>query len=329
MTGIRSAAVTGAAGFLGAHLVQGLGWRGAEVLPLVHEVDERAPPGARSLAEVLAEPSILTRAGVEVLVHSAAVRHRYGVDAGTYRGSNVDLVEHAIRACAVAGVPRFVLVSSVGVFGFPSRLPVTEEHPYAPRTLYSATKVEAEQRSRVVAREVGVELVIARPTIVYGPGDHNGMLGKMVNMIRAGSYRVVGSGQNELHHTHVDDIVEGLWLTASHPAAAGHDFILAGPETTTLARLSELVARAVGRELPRVRVPGPIARAVAMAIDVAAYRGVAFTRREPPVNSEKLDVMTLPIRFDSSKAGRLLGYAPSVGYEAGIERTLGTITPGR
>jgi nucleoside-diphosphate-sugar epimerase len=320
VSAIAGAAITGAAGFLGAHLVRGFEARGVRVLPLVRTVADRSPSGARELDAVLTDPSGLE--GIEVLVHAAAVRHRYGVEASTYRASNVDLVERVMRAAATARVKRFVLVSSVGVYGFPSRLPVTEAHPYAPRTLYSATKVEAEMRARRTADEVGLELCIARPTIVYGPGDRNGMLDKMAGMIRAGAYRVVGPGDNLLHHTHVDDVVEGMWLAATRPEAAGEHFIVAGPETITLSRLSELVARAVGRSLPRARVPSALARAVATVVDVAAYRGLAFTTREPPVNHEKLDVMTLPIWFDITKARRVLGYAPRVGYEEGVVRTL-------
>jgi nucleoside-diphosphate-sugar epimerase len=313
-------AITGAAGFIGGHLVRGFDARGASVVPLVRAVTAQSPASARPLEEILEVPSLLR--GVDVLVHSAAVRHRYGVDEAAYRSSNVDLVERTLVASASAGIRRFVLVSSVGVYGFPTRLPVTERYPYAPRTLYSGTKVEAEMRARRVARDLGLELVIARPTIVYGVGDRNGMLDKMAGMIRAGVYRVVGPGDNVLHHTHIDDIVDGLWLTATHSAAAGEDFILAGPETTTLHDLSERVARAVGRELPHRRVPSSVARAVATVVDVATYRRLAFVRREPPLNHEKLDVMTLPIAFDITKARRVLGYAPTVGYEEGIMRTL-------
>jgi nucleoside-diphosphate-sugar epimerase len=320
MSVIGSAAITGAAGFIGAHLARGFEARGARVLPLVRAVEERSPAGASALESVLADPAAL--AGVDVVVHAAAVRHRHGVEASTYRASNIDLVDRVLRAAATARVRRFVLVSSVGVYGFPSRLPITEDHPYAPRTLYSATKVEAEMRARRTSRELGIQLCIVRPTIVYGPGDRNGMLDKMAAMIRAGAYRVVGSGDNVLHHTHVDDVVEGVWLASTRPEAAGDHFILAGPETITLARLSEIVARAVGRPVPRGHVPSALARAVATVVDVAAHRGVAFTSREPPVNHEKLDVMTLPICFDIAKARTLLGFAPRVGYEEGVMRTL-------
>ena len=319
------AAVTGAAGFIGGHLVRGLEARGARVLPLVREVQGRSPAGARALEEALARPSIL--AGNDVVVHAAAVRHRPGVDALTYRASNVDLVERVLRAAGEARVRRVVFVSSVGVYGFPARLPVTEEHPYAPRTLYAATKVEAEIRARRVAREVGVDLCIVRPTIVYGPGDRNGMMDKMAAMIRSGLYRVVGPGDNVLHHTHIDDIVEGIWLAATRSEAVGDHFILAGPETITLGELSEIVARAVGRPLPKRHVPAGIARAVATVIDVASHRGVTLGGREPPINHEKLDVMTLSVFFDTAKARTRLGYAPRVRYEEGVLRTVRGVWP--
>lgn len=315
----RAVAITGAAGFLGAHTVDGFRGRGVVVLPLVRAASPADPAGARVVAEVLERPDML--AGIDVVIHAAAVRHRYGVGTSDYRASNVELALQMMRAAAAASVRRFVLVSSVGVYGFPAALPIDESFPYAPRTLYSATKVEAETRARSLAAELGLSLVIARPTIVYGPGDRNGMMDKMAAMIRAGTYRVVGSGRNVLHHTHIDDIVLGLWLAATRPEAASDDFIFAGPETTTLGELSALVARAVGRRLGAIHVPLRFARAVARVVDAAAKHNVAFTTREPPINDEKLDVMTLPVAFDVAKARRLLGYAPRVGYEEGVRRT--------
>jgi UDP-glucose 4-epimerase len=319
-------AVTGAAGFLGGSLVKRWRAQGHDVLPLVRAVDERAPRGSVPLESALAAPEALR--GVDVLVHAAAIRHRHGVDARAYRASNVDLVERLVRASA-GRVRRFVHVSSVGIYGFSRDLPVRETHPPAPRTLYGATKIEAEKLVRALGEEHDLEVVIVRPTIVYGPGDTNGMLDKMARMIRAGTYRIVGSGDNVLHHTYVDDIGQGIDCAATSPEAAGEDFILAGPETITLKALSELVAETLGKRLPRVHVPLALARAVAAVVDVAQYRGIAFAKpadeggREPPINSEKLDVMTLPISFDASKAKARIGFRPRVGYREGVPLALG------
>lgn len=313
-------AVSGAAGFLGSHLVRGFDARGARVLPLVRAVDGRSPASARPLADVLLDAGALSR--IDVFVHAATPRHRPDADAMVHRATNVELVEHAVRACAKAGVSRFVFVSAVGVYGYPPALPVTETYPYAPRTPYAAGKVEAELRAKRVSRDLPIELVVARPSIVYGPGGEGGFLDRMAALIRRATYRVVGSGDNPLHHAYVDDVVEGLWLASTHAAAAGEDFIVAGPETTTLGALSALVAKAVGHELPRRHVPVAVARAVATAFDAASQSGVAFTRREAPLTHEKLDALTLPIAYDLAKARRLLGFAPSVGYEEGVMRTL-------
>jgi nucleoside-diphosphate-sugar epimerase len=148
------------------------------------------------------------------------------------------------------------------------------------------------------------------------------MLPKLATMIRAGRYLIVGDGQNSLHHTHVDDAVEGIRRAALIQAAAGEDMILAGPETITLERLSRLVASLVGADVPRVHVPGWLARAVATGVAVASYRQVSFAQRELPVQHDKLDVMTLPIAFDTCKARRLIGFDPRVRYAEGLERTL-------
>jgi 2-alkyl-3-oxoalkanoate reductase len=312
--GIASAAIVGAGGFLGTHLVRGFEARGARVLPLVRQVEERSPAGARAFAEAFDDPSLL--AGVGVVVHVAAVGARHGLDASSERTANLDLLERAMVLTAKAGVPRFVLVSSVGVYGYPSRLPVTEDHPYAPRTAHAAIRVEAEMRARRAARDQ------ARPTEVYGPGARQGLLVAMAAMIGAGAYRVVGAGDNVLHHMHVDDAVEGLWLAATHPDAAADHFILAGPETTTLARFSELVSRALHRPLPRRHVPAGLARVVATLVDVAAYRGMAFLSRDPPLVHAKLDGLTLSLWFDIARAQGRLGFEPRVTYEEGVMRTL-------
>jgi nucleoside-diphosphate-sugar epimerase len=319
----RRVVVTGAAGFLGSHLVSRARAAGSAVLEVVRETPpgDVSATGARvAIGRLLAEPRVLD--GTDVLVHAAAIRHRHGADPAAYRASNVDLTEALLRAAA-GRVRRFVHVSSVGVYGFPppERLPIDERAPFAPRTLYSQTKIDAEKLVRRLAPELGVPFTIVRPTIIYGPGDTNGMLDKLAAMIRRGTYRVIGAGQNVLHHTYVDDVCGAVEALAVSEEAAGEDFIVAGPETVTLARLGELVASALGRRIPRVHVPISVARAIATGVDVAAYRGAAFTSREPPINNEKLDVMTLSVAFDASKA-RAAGFTPRVGYEEGIARTL-------
>jgi len=316
-------AISGAAGFLGKHLVRRARARGDTVFPLVHARTATSAADDRPLGEFLEDRGV---DGLDAFIHAAAVRHRHGVPPGAYREANVDLVALAARAMA-GRTSRFVLVSSVGVYGWPSRLPISEATPFAPRTTYSETKVLAEERLRAIAPDLGLGVTIVRPSIVYGPGDTNGMLDKMARMIAARRYAVIGDGRNVLHHVFVDDVVDGILLAAEHPAAAGEGFILAGPETTTLGELSRHVAEAVGAPLPPFAIPLRAARAVASVIDAATRLGLAYGRAEPPVNHEKLDVMTLPIAFDITRARGVLGYDPRVGYREGVPLAVGRTGP--
>src|SRR5690349_9146247 len=114
---LSKVAITGAAGFLGRHLVSRFRDQGVEVLPLVREAGE----GATSVDQVLSTPDLL--AGCDAVVHAAAIRHRHGVSAAEYRASNIGLTERLLRAAA-GRVRRFVHTSSVGVYGFPGDLPI-------------------------------------------------------------------------------------------------------------------------------------------------------------------------------------------------------------
>lgn len=310
----RKIAVTGARGFLGSHLVRRAAADGATVVA----IGRASAPGVISSEDVLRDPSALD--GTDVFIHSAAIRHRHGSAAKAYRASNVDLVEALFRAAA-GRIGRFVFVSSVGIYGFPADLPVRETTKLAPRTLYSQTKIEAEKLVRELGRKLDLPFTIVRPSIFYGQGDTNGMLDKLVAMIRARRYLLVGDGNNVLHHTHVDDVVDATFALAESERARNDDFIVAGPETTTLRRLSEDVAARLGRKLPPLHVPLAIARAASTMIELARYRGLAFERNEPPLNHEKLDVMTVPIAFDTTKL-RGIGIVPRVGYAEGLARTI-------
>ena len=72
---------------------------------------------------------------------------------------------------------------------------------------------------------------MARPTITYGPDDADGMVTRLIAMIARGRFVRVGRGENHVHLTYIDDMIRGLILTGTHPAAAGQTFILAGPRS--------------------------------------------------------------------------------------------------
>ena len=161
----------------------------------------------------------------------------------------------------------------------------------------------------------GIEVTIARPTGIYGPGDR-----RLLKLFRGAARRfpTLGRGEIYYHVTYVDDLVEGLRLCGDHPAAANRTYILAGGEVTTLNELTAMIAGAAGVRPQRVHLPvWPFWIAGAVCEAVCAPFGL-----EPPLYRRRVDFFTKSRAFDITRARTEIGYAPRVGLREGIEKTL-------
>ena len=146
-----------------------------------------------------------------------------------------------IEAAAEAGVRRVVHCSTVGVHGDIEHPPANEDAPLAPGDVYQVSKVEGERIAREAAARTGVEVVIARPSGIYGPGDRR--LLKLFRGVARRRFVILGDGKIFYHLTYIDDLVEGFRLCGEVPAAAGRTYILAGGEVPVLNDLAALIAR--------------------------------------------------------------------------------------
>jgi nucleoside-diphosphate-sugar epimerase len=194
--------------------------------------------------------------------------------------------------------------------------PANEDAPLRPGDVYQVTKVEGEDVARRIAARTGMDVVIARPTGIYGPGDRR--LLKLFRGVARRRFVVLGKGDIFYHLTYIDDLVEGFRLCGEVPAAAGRTYILAGPEVTTLNELVTLIAQEAGVAPPRLHLPvWPfwIAGAVCEAV-------CSPLRIEPPLYRRRVDFFTKSRAFDISRARAELGYAPKVRLSEGIRWTL-------
>ena len=148
--------------------------------------------------------------GVEVIYHIAAIYRQAGLREDEYRAVNARAVATVIEAASRAGVRRVVHCSTVGVHGDVEHPPADEDAPLRPGDIYQVTKLEGEQAARDAAARTGVEVVIARPTGIYGPGDRR--LLKLFRGVARRRFVVLGSGEIFYHLTHIDDLVEGFRL---------------------------------------------------------------------------------------------------------------------
>ena len=317
--GALTVLVTGATGFTGGHLARALAAT-QPVRALVRDVAQAADltsAGIEVLQGDIRDARALQEAvnGISVVYHIAAIYRSAGVTAETYRATNRTAVGQLVEAAASAGVRRVVHCSTVGVHGDIDHPPANEDAPLKPGDIYQVTKLEGEELAREMATRSGIELTIARPSGIYGPGDRR-LLKLFRNVVRR--FPILGSGQIYYHLTYIDDLLEGFRLCGEHPAAAGRTFILAGGEVTTLVELMTLIAEAAGVRPPSLHLPvWPFWLAGAACEAVCVPFGI-----EPPIYRRRVDFFTKSRAFDITRARTELNYAPKVGLREGIARTL-------
>jgi nucleoside-diphosphate-sugar epimerase len=314
-------ALTGATGYTGSRLLGALLARGDQVSALVRPQSvspHAASTGVRVVVGDLADSDALARLveGADGVLHVAAVYRTAGHPDSYYRDVNVRGVERLLEAAARAGVRRFVHTSTVGVHGHIANPPADEAAPFDPGDVYQATKAEGETLALAFHAKRGLPVTVVRPGAIYGPGETR--LLKLFRAIARGRYAVVGSGRPLYHPVYIDDLVAGFLLALDHPRAPGEAFILAGPSSISQADLASLIARKTGGRVLPVRIPAaPLQWAGDLVEAVFVPLGL-----EPPLHRRRVDFWTKSRGFSIEKARRVLGYAPQVDLEEGVERTV-------
>jgi nucleoside-diphosphate-sugar epimerase len=204
----------------------------------------------------------------------------------------------------------------VGVHGDIERPPADEEAPLRPGDIYQETKLEGEVLAREAGARLGIEVTVARPSGIYGPGDRR--LLKLFRGIARRRWVTLGRGKIYYHLTYIDDLVDGLRGCGEHPAAAGRTYILAGGEVTTLNDLVALVAGVLEVPAPKIHLPVWPFWIAGAACEAAC---VPFGL-EPPLYRRRVDFFTKSRAFDIGRARREIGYEPQVGLRDGIRRTV-------
>ncbi len=317
--------VTGATGFTGGHLAHTLAGGGHEVRALVRgkslarfAASALPAAGVNAVEGDLLSPEALARAcaGVEVVYHIAATYREAGQPDSAYRAINVDGTRHLLDAAKAAGARRLVHCSTGGVHGHVAHPPANEDAPFNPGDVYQDTKLEAETLARDYGAAQGLEVVVARPIGIHGPGDTRFF--KMFKGLARGRFPMLGSGTVFYHLTYIDDLVEGFRLCGEVPGARGRTYLLAGETYTTLNALVALVAEELGVAPPRWHLPVWPVWLAGLACEMVCVP----LRIEPPLYRRRVDFYTKSRAFDITRAKTELGYAPKVDLRTGIQRTI-------
>jgi dihydroflavonol-4-reductase len=295
------ALVTGAAGFIGSHVVAALAASGAEVRAFDRATPLELPPGADFAKGDLLERDDLRRAldGCDAVFHLAALYSYSRADAQAMERVNVEgtrlVIEHA-------GARRVVHTASCATCGPVAGRAATEADLPAAwelRVPYKRTKLAGE-RLALDAAAHGADVVVVNPTTPVGPGDRRPTpTGKMVADVVSGRARAYLAG-SALNIVAVEDVARGHLLAYEH-GQVGRRYLLGG-ENLTMREVFATICEAVGRRPPRIAVPWSAA--------YAAARFASLVRGDPKLLVlDEVRVARWPMRFDDSRARAELGYS--------------------
>ena len=307
---MKRVVLTGATGFLGgALLVRMLREPALDVKAAVRCRSSALPASIRQaeVGEIGADTDwTLAVTGAEVVVHCAARAHMLrdvvADPLAAFRQVNRDGTLSLARAAAAAGVRRFVFVSTIGVNGAETReRAFRSDDPVAPHSPYAVSKLEAEQGLASIGAETGMEVVIVRPPLVYGPGAP-GNFAAMMKWLAKGVPLPLGAVHNKRSYIALANLVDLLLCTVDHPAAAGRTFLASDGEDLSTTEFLRRTATAMGRRATLLPVPAGLLRL-----------GAAMVGK--PELAQRL---CGSLQIDLSETREVLGWEPVVSVEEGL-----------
>ena len=309
--------ITGATGFVGSRLAAFLSdqFPGVDLrLAVRHRPDELQVPSVvpAGSIEVVGDINPHTNwtnslVGVDVVIHLAArvhVMNDVALDPlEEYRNANTLATIHLAEEAAKAGVKRFIYLSSIKVNGEETNpgQSYSEDSTPAPIDPYGVSKWEAELGLEKVCAQTGMEFVIIRPPLVYGPGVKANFQ-KLMGLVAKGLPLPLGAVHNQRSMLALDNLVSFIVEAIKNPLAANQRFLLSDGEDVSTSQLLKLIAKGMNKSIWLLPVPAFILRGVAQMLGASAAA----------------DRLLGSLQIDSSKGRQLLQWQPPLSVEEGI-----------
>jgi len=249
--------------------------------------------------------------GADAVIHLAArvhvMRDTVADPLAEFRSVNTDGTLNLARQAAASGVRRFIYLSSIKVNGEATHhgCPFTPNDLAVPQDPYGISKHEAEVGLREIARTTGMQVVIIRPTLVYGAGA-KGNFKSLMKLVARGLPLPLASIDNRRSLVGIDNLVDFIITCLEHPAAANETFLVSDGEDLSTPDLIRRMARAMNRPARLLPVPKSVLMAAA---SILGKRDVAQR-------------LCGSLQVDISKARALLGWNPPVSVDEGLRRAV-------
>ncbi len=315
--------VTGASGFIGSFIAEELIKKGEEVRAFVRKTSDTKflkSIGAEIFCGDLHDAVTINESvkGIDKVFHSAAMVGDWVPREEAFR-INVNATKLLLKAAKIAGVKRFIYVSSLAVLGMEDHYG-TPSNPPASGTgdIYADTKIAAENIVTAFGKKERFPVTIIRPGFVFGPRD-NKVIPTMVDFLKRGKYMFIGSGKNKVNMIYVENLADAAIKASNSDRAIGEAYNLTNDSGMTMMDVVDMVAKLWGYKRPTKHVPKPVAYVLCAALEFFAH--LAKAKNPPLLNKTRLKFLSLNLDFDISKARDHLGYTPKVDMLEGLKRT--------
>lgn len=301
--------LTGASGFVGAGLLARLHRDHYDCTVAMRRPLPALPVGVREqCVDSLQGDADLGLAGHEVVIHCAGRAHVLQEQSAdplqAFRAVNVQGTLNVARQAAAAGVKRFIFLSSVKVNGeeTPAGQPYTAHSSAKPLDAYGLSKHEAEVALKALGAQTGMEVVIIRPVLVYGPGVRANFH-TMMRALAKGLPLPLGAIQNRRSLVALDNLIDLIVACIAHPAAANQTFLVSDDDDLSTSELLRRLGRALGKPARLLPVPAWLLTGAAGALGKGAV-----ARR-----------LCGSLQVDISDTKARLGWAPPVPVDVALQ----------
>lgn len=315
--------ITGAAGFIGPHLIRKMVSMGHQCRCLV-----RSKSNTESLKELgveLIEGDVTDSEslsgiadGIDCIFHMATLGHmsNFEVTEDMFNKVNVQGTKNIMHEATKSGVQRAVHCSSVAAMGICPEVPANEETNCNPHHPYGRSKLAAEREVLRAVDDYALPAIIVRFSMVYGPGDWRDML-KLTRMAKKGLFPKVGNRPKLTPLIHVDDAVDGLLLSAEK-GRIGQTYLISNQESIPFDDIRKILQKALCVN----RIPLYLPEWMALSIATLSEKIFPLIGKVPPVSRKNIESTLADRVFSIEKAKRELGFEPDIDPIQGINETV-------
>lgn len=313
--------ITGAAGFIGSHLVELL-LKEEELQNLRLFIQENEPLDNLPKMKLdivrgdIRDKRAIKKAMKDVkIIYHLAARTIEPTRFTDFKSVNVEGTQNLLDECKNNRMEKFILFSSIAVFGLPAwrgdmvNLDETAPKRYAEQ--YGKSKWEAEKAVVRAHKEWNLPYAIVRPTSVYGPRDKRNLL-ELYQVIKKHLFFFIGNGRNKMDYVYIGDVVKAARLAQQSPKKSG-DYIIGGGRPITLNEVVAAVSESINEKVSNIYVP----KNLSLALSYITYYGGKLINIRSPLFPSRVKVMTSNCYFNIKKARSELGYEPKMSFRQG------------